>query len=294
MRKATAIMLALTSVMLIAAIVPAHGTIIGTTNWIAPIIKNQNDAFFGYVNEGYQAGSNAQFYLNIRNPFASSTSIAMNVSNVTVEFDWGMNYSDPNAIYSRSSPWRISPDSSRVLLVTIPVESNTSIASNFVLHTYTIFVEYVNASGGVDSYDTTSGSGFAVLSSTQAQDITLQNQLGEYSLYPTFLTSQAKEQLLQAQIAKNLGDAAYKNGDFSGASSYYTNASTLIQSAYSDEYDKTLQFENAFLGVANGAVNMLNMMGIGYTLFGIGFFFMGIGVLVYLVRKSGQKQNPPQ
>jgi hypothetical protein len=36
------------------------------------------------------------------------------------------------------------------------------------------------------------------------------------------------------------------------------------------------------------------MMGVGYALFGIGFLFMGIGVVVYLVRKSGQPKAQPQ
>lgn len=293
MKKSIVILVALSSIVLIAAIAPVY-SFVGGYNWIAPLVKNQYDTFYGdTISVGYEAGSSASFYLNIINPTGNQI---YNISAIKVLFDWGINYTDPNANYNSTVPQMVGNQSSHVFTVTIGLPDNT-VASNLMLHSWTIYVEYVNAAGVVINTETLTGVRFAVFSSAQAEAQNLLAQIDQYSFNPPFLTSQAKQTLLQANLALHLGDTAYGKGDFTGAVSYYTNASSLIQSAYSSEYDKSLQFENALLGMAQGAVNMLNMMGIGYTLFGIGFFFMGIGVLVYLVRKSGgqrQQQAPPQ
>jgi hypothetical protein len=291
MKKSYVILSAFALLIISAAVLPAYGNI-ESVNWIAPLVQN-HDSFYGETVTGYQAGSTAEFVIGVRNTLYS---VNMNVSSIKIWFDWGTNYTDNNPTYNASSPQAIGENLLHVFTVSFDLPDNT-IASNLVTHDYVIYVEDVNASGSVIHYYSWFGSNFAVFSSAQADAWNLLKQMDQYDFHPTFLTSQAKQQLLQAQIALNLGDTAYGDGDFNGAVSYYTNASGLIQSAYSSEYDKSLQFENALLGMAQGAVNMLNMMGIGYTLFGIGFFFMGIGVLVYLVRKSGsqrQQQAPPQ
>jgi hypothetical protein len=272
------------------AVLPAHGNI-ESLNWIAPLVNNQYDSFYAEYVTAYQAGSTAQFVISISNTLYS---VNMNISAIKIWFDWGTNYTDTSPTYNTSSPYAIGPGLLHVFTVSFNLPDNT-IASNLVTHNYYIYVEDVNATGSVIHYYSRSGSNFAVFSSAQTDAWNLLKQTDQYDFHPTFTTSQAKQQLLQAQIAQSLGNTAYQDGDFNGAVSYYTNASSLVKSAYSSEYDKSLQFENALLGIAQGAVNMLNMMGIGYTLFGIGFFFMGIGVLVYLVRKSGHKQQaPPQ
>ncbi len=294
MRKTKMILSTLALMLVIAFIRPPAYASINSVHWIAPLVDDF-DSYYGTNIIGYQAGTIAQFAISINDNYASN----MNISAIKIWFDWGVNYTDNNPTFNSTSPAVIGPGLLRVFTVSFTLPDN-SVASNLVTHDYTIYVEDVNTTGGVIPHFafegfTRSGSDFAVLSSAQADAWNMLKQIDQYMNYlPTFMTSQAKQQLLQARIAENLGNTAYDSGDFSGAASYYANASTYIQNAYSDEYDKTLQFENAFLGVANGAVNMLNMMGIGYTLFGIGFFFMGIGVLVYLVRKSGQKQAPPQ
>jgi hypothetical protein len=219
----------------------------------------------------------------------------MNISSIKIWFDWGTNYTDKTPTYNASVPYALGSYVQHVFTVSFDLPDNT-VASNLVTHSYVIYVEDVNATGSMIHYSTSGGEHFAVFSSAQADAWTIWKELNQYDSLPTpvFLTSQAKQQYMQAKIATNLGDAAYGDGDFSGAADNYQNATSLIKSAYQSESDKTLQFENALLGVTQGAVNMLNMVGIGYTLFGIGFFFMGIGVLVYLVRKSGTKgQAPP-
>ncbi len=293
MRKTKMILATLALLLIIAFIRPPAYASISSVHWIAPLV-NDYDSYYGTSIIGYQAENTAEFAISIFDNYASN----MNISAIKIWFDWGVNYTDSNPTYNSTSPAVIGPGLLRVFTVSFTLPDNT-VASNLVTHDYIIYVEDVNSTGGVIphfSFEgfTRSGSDFVVLSSAQADAWTMLKQIDEYDFHPAFMTSQAKQQLLQAQIAESLGNMAYENGDFSGAASYYTNASSFIQNAYSDEFDKSLQFENALLGVANGAVNMLNMMGIGYTLFGIGFFFMGIGVLVYLVRKSGQKQAPPQ
>jgi hypothetical protein len=293
MRKSIIVLSTLALLLIVAfARLPAQGSI-ESVHWIAPLVNDEHDGYYGAYVAGYQAGSTAEFIISVTNDLYSGS---MNVSAIKIWFDWGVNYTDNNPTYNASSPVAIESGLLRVFAVSFDLPDNT-VASNLVTHNYRIYVEDVNSTGGLIHHYTYYGSDFAVFSSAQANAWNLMKQIDQYNFYTTFLTSQAKQQLLQAQIALNLGDAAYDDGDFGGAVSYYTNASSLIQNAYSSEYDKSLQFENALLGVTQGAVNMLNMMGIGYTLFGIGFFFMGIGVLVYLVRKSGQRQQqapPPQ
>jgi hypothetical protein len=123
----------------------------------------------------------------------------------------------------------------------------------------------------------------------------LERDIGIYtSGFTTFFTSNGRVLYQQAQFMRGQGDNAYTKGDFSGAVTYYENATSLFQAAWGNETGKVAAFEDAFLNMINAGQNVLNMMGIGYALFGIGFLFMGIGVLVYLVRKSGQPKAPPQ
>jgi hypothetical protein len=108
------------------------------------------------------------------------------------------------------------------------------------------------------------------------------------------MTTKGRQLLQQAQFTKTQGDDAYGKGDFTGAVTFYENATSLYDAAWGNETGKTIAFEDAFLNLVNSGQNVLNMMGVGYALFGIGFLFMGIGVVVYLVRKSGQPKAQPQ
>jgi hypothetical protein len=287
MKKFGMILSALAVLALVAAAVPARASIT-SHNWIAPLIKDHYDDFYGATVTGYQAGSTATLAVNVYNHFGSWQ---MNVSAVRIVFDWGRtNYTSDSSIFNATSPVEIPAGESRVLSVSFTLPDIT-VASNLVTHGYTIYVDDVNATHGlVDPASNwpSSGDHFVVYSSAQADAMTLTKGFDKYNWNTVFFTSQARQMLMDANGFRDQGDDAYESGDFTGATNYYKNATTAIENAYGNETKVVTAFENALLTLANNGGNMLNMIGIGYALFGIGFLFIGIGAMVWLVRKSGQ------
>jgi len=295
MRKLNTVLTGLIVTMLIATAVPASATI-QSYNWISPLVKNQFDDFYGATITGYEALTTATLIVNINDHLGSD----MNISAIKVWFDWGVNYTDSSLVsmFNESNPFVIKSGEAHVFTVNFDLP-DTTVASNLVTHSFRIYVEDVNATSGsvrqLNSNPSVGGSGFAVFSDTQVQAITLERDISIYTAgMTTFMTSKGRQLYQQAQFMKGQGDNAYTKGDFSGAVTYYENATSLFEAAWGNETGKISAFEDAFLNMINAGQNVLNMMGVGYALFGVGFLFMGIGVLVYLVRKSGQPKAPPQ
>lgn len=288
MKRHNIMLLALVTLVLLSTVGYANASI-SSYNWIAPLVKNESDSFYGVSVTGYETGSTATLVVNVYNHFGS---VDMNISTVGVKFDWGESYNSTEVNMTNVFP--IKPSESHVFTVTFTVPDTTK-ASNLVTHTYEIYAEDVNATTGpkklLYSNWPLSRSIFVVFSSTQASAKDLQRDLTKYPWGYTipyfFYTSKAKELYILANGAKTQGDNAYERGDFSGAVSHYQNALTNIENAWSNETGTISGFETALKDLIDSGQNVLNMVGWGYALFGIGFIFMGIGVLVYLVRKSG-------
>lgn len=288
MKKHDVTLLALVTFVLLSAVGPVNASI-SSINWIAPLVKNESDSFYGVSVTGYKTGSTATLVVNVHNHLWAAD---MNISTVGVRFDWGESYNSTEV--SMTSPFPIESGESHVFTVTFTVPATTK-ATNLATHTYEVYAEDVNTTMGpkklLNNNSPWYGSNFVVFSSTQTNAKDLQRELTKYAwgyTIPSFLyTSEAKELYILANGAKTQADNAYKRGDFSGAVSYYQSALNNIENAWSNETGTISGFETALKDLIDSGHNVLSMVGWGYALFGIGFILMGIGVLVYLVRKSG-------
>lgn len=287
-------------VLVLTANAPSVHASITNWNWIGAVTKGTFDDFYGVPITAYEENTTAIFVLNVYNDYTFAFANQINVSAVKVGFDWGQNYTSSEC--SITDPFVIPLYQSHLFTVTFTVPS-VLVASNFVTHSYTAFVEQVNSTSGAQQMITPtwtqSGSGFAVFSSDQTDAYESREQIDAYPSTTTIgglpiLTAQARELIVQSTVAKTLADNYYMQGDFSSAKQYYGNSLNYIQEAFSNETQQWTSIENSLTNLINGGSSLLMFQGYAWLLFGFGFLLMGIGVLIYLARKrTPPRTNPP-
>ncbi|MEM3458008.1 MAG: hypothetical protein QXN36_04740 [Candidatus Bathyarchaeia archaeon] len=259
---------------------PAKATI-SSHNWIDALLKDETDSFLGYVSAGYKTGSTAILKVNVYNHLSDT----MNITAVYVGFDWGINYSSTEVNLTELLIYRLPPGLSHVFTITFTVP-DTTVASNIVKHSYTIYIEDVNAVGtNLGSNTPQGGSNFAVLSDEQADAIELRREINKYSSGYMSLTAKARELFRKAEATEDIADDDYKKGRFSDAVSNYQDALSLYQDAWNSETETFLGFEKAFKDILSNGAGAITMVGLGYIVFGLGWVFIGIGIIIYAVRK---------
>ncbi|MCL6577915.1 MAG: hypothetical protein K6T73_00825 [Candidatus Bathyarchaeota archaeon] len=270
----------LTAFALFATVRPIQAHI-SSHNWIDAMLKDENDSFLGLVSAGYKTGSTAILKVNVYNHLSDT----MNITAVYVGFDWGINYSSTEVNLTELLIYRLAPGMSHVFTITFTVP-DTTVASNIVKHSYTIYVEDVNAVGtNLGSNSPQGGSNFAVLSDEQADAIELRREINKYLSSYLFFTAKARELSLMAGGAKSMADNDYQKGRFSDAVSNYQEALSHYQDAWSSETESVLGFEKAFEDILTNGAGAITMVGWGYVIFGLGWVFIGIGIIIYAVRK---------
>jgi hypothetical protein len=268
----------------------AHASITNY-NWIGTLARNSIDDFYGASITGYEENTTANLVVNVYNDYYG---FQVNVSKVTVGFDWGVNYTSSEC--SITNPYAVLPYESHVFTVTFIVPS-VLMASNFVTHGYVIYVEHVNSTTGnkgLVSAWTRSDDGFVVFSSDQADARNFKKQV---EAYPTtsingipILTAKARELIVQSTIAKTLASNYYSQGDFANAKKYYGDSLNDIQQAFSNDTDELSSIETSLAGLLKSGGDLLMFQGYAWLLIAIGFLLMGIGVLVYLTRKRPEQK----
>jgi hypothetical protein len=272
---------------------PAANASISNYNWIGTLTRNNYDQFYGTSITAYEEGTYANLVVNVNN-----NGVQINVSAVKVGFDWGINYTSSEC--SINNPFVIPFGQSHVFTLNFTIPS-ALLASNLVVHSYTVYAELVNSTSGnkqiVESW-TQSGTGFAVFSSDQADAY---NYKKELDAYPTtsyynipLLTAEARELMLESNVAKSVASDSYGRGDFSTAKTLYKNSLDFIQQAFSNETEKWSTFENSLANLLQGSGNLLTFQGYAWLLFGIGFLLISIGVIVYLARKRPEPRTISQ
>ncbi len=275
---------------LLAASITSTNASISSHNWIGSLIRNTHDSFYGTTITGYEEGSTAQLVVNVYNDYWFMGGYRqVNISAVIVEFDWGQNFSSTEATTANTFP--IPPLESHVFTLSFTVPSASDV-SNLVTHSYRVIVEHVNSTGGDKKDWTDGGYAFAVFSSNQADAYRAKREIEAYpTLYLPFLTAKARELLTRSSVAESMGSSEYRAGNFGSAKTYYEDASSLLQQAYSNETDRWGSFEYTFESLLKGAEMLLMYQGYAWLIIGIGFFLISIGVVVYLVRKSGTPKS---
>jgi hypothetical protein len=246
----------------------------------------------------------------------------VNITAVSVVFDWGGNYTllvSPVYILNATIPL-----AAFTVSFTVP---STTVASNMFLHTFSIYVQYVTSSGP-GTFPPSTGASFAVYSATQTDAQALKQTANSYSLPSGGFSSVEARILWQQGIAEvSKGDTSYMLGNFAGARIYYQNAindyaqANAAETAYSQDYresqtnqnnaysnyynayasysNKTAEAAttsaNADIIQANAAMTQADAASkqadaaltnaYGWMAIGIGWILIGVGAIVYGLRR---------
>jgi hypothetical protein len=284
-----------TLILLSTATVHSAHASISDYNWIGALARNSLDDFYGTTITAYEENTSASLVVNVYNDYHG---FQINVSKVTVGFDWGTNYTSGEC--SLINPYPIPAYESHVFTVTFTTPS-VLMASNFVTHGYVIYVEHVNSTTGGKGFVsawTRNDNGFVVFSNDQADARNLKRQV---EAYPTtsingipIITAKARQLIVQSNVAKTLASNYYTQGDFTNAKKYYGDSLTDIQQAFTNDTDELSSIENSLAGLLKSGGDLLMFQGYAWLLIAIGFLLMGIGVLVYLTRKRPEQKTTQQ
>jgi hypothetical protein len=251
----------------------AHAQDISGFNWIGTS-RSGSDPFYGGNVVGYQTGNTATLAINFGSNPGDPT---VNVTKVTIYFDWGVNYT------AIGVPSIINSGVLHTFTIAFTVPS-TATATNLVIHSYTIFVEFKNVPSTGNRARTISGSNFVVYSVDQASAMKYMTSLGGPTgsgyVFSTFRTSQASALAAQAASEANLGQSLYASGDFTNAKIHLANANNLLGNATSIEQSRGSALD--FSGIVSGW---------GGLLLGIGATIIGVSALIFVVQRRRQTHS---
>ncbi len=266
------------------AVNPAKGWIEERT-WLGSMYSWGTDPYYGVAVYGYIEGSTALLTVEVRNHLTT----LMNVTEVTVGFDWNRNYTN-----TLSTPLKLQGGETRVIAVTFVVP-NITIASNLYPHGYTIYVKHINATGAlVDTmkWAFTSDPRFAVYTQEQYEAREMSRILSGMSM-PLFNSTAAKLSWSKASNETSIAAILYEQGDFTGAKDHYSRALSYRDEAFETEETITGGVQGAELSLVNamaksydaqanylnGLSNMWILIGVATVLFAIGYIIRGLGAL---------------
>ncbi len=255
-------------------------------NWVGTVYRGY-DSFYGAYVYAYKTGSTAQLLVTVDSDYYAGWPIydyvQVNVSAVKVWFDWGVNYTSTEC--SEANPKALPPYETYTFRVNFTVPS-TDVASNWVSHTYRVYVEHVNGTAGpkgiVGTWTYTPSYRFAVYSTEQANAQETSQKVSVMLASPPTLTSSEADTLWSEAILKSSEGSMYMaRGDFTMADSSYQAALSLIDQALSVEKSRGTALENAQMNSYNAALIRAS----GWVLIGLGAIAFGVGITLYAVRK---------
>lgn len=273
---------------------------INETMWLQPTFQG-SDSFYDATVTAYTEGSTAMLAVTVDRDSAPASPI--NITAISVIFDWGGNYT-----MALATPFVLDDTITQAsFTVTFTVPPTTE-ASNLFLHTYRVNVKYVTDSGP-SMFTTVPPDFFAVYSTGQA-DAQTQGQTAKGYNKPAglfdggFESPQANILWEKGRAELGKGDAAYNQGNFVAAKTYYQNAVTLFEQAYTTETsqdprapqanatttqaDASMITANAATTQAEAALRQADATltnAYGWLAFGIGWILVGIGAIIYGLRR---------
>jgi len=214
---------------------------IDTVNWIGEY--HYYDPYWGAFNlRTFEEGTTAQLAVRVYNNWGYD----LNVSAVIVYMDWNLNYSSTQV--SDTNPSVMPPVTYRTFLITFTVPDVTT-ASNLYSHSYTVYVNYVNATGHTHNFGvpSTYSSGFYVYSNEQKECMRLYDELqamfDTYGASPGFDSNEAYVMWREGYMLQQLAYNAHKYGAFTDAMNYYDDALDKMNTALGTEADYDLEWE---------------------------------------------------
>jgi len=260
---------------------------IESTSWLGSFYTWGTDTYYGKAVYGYEENTQATLLVETENHLAT----LMNVSAIIVGFDWSKNYTT-----TFSSPVSLTAGETRFFTVTLTVP-NASDVSNLYLHGYTVYVKYVNSTGGLVGTMTlafTSNPLFAIYSKDQADAREISKIISGISP-PTdgFNSTAAKLSWAKANNETTIAGTLYRQGDFAGAKTHYSKALEYINQAFDIEEALSGGIQDAQLALIeaqaksyeatanylNGLSSMWVLIGVAAVLFAIGYIIRGFAAL---------------
>ncbi|HZY95131.1 MAG TPA: hypothetical protein VFE98_09820 [Candidatus Bathyarchaeia archaeon] len=273
---------------LLALVLPAAHAQTITNNWTGTAFTG-TDPYYGALVHAYKTGTTATLIVSIQNTFPPGPPVRyMNVTSVIFAPDWGTNTTVTN-----SPPIRINPGQQGIVTVSITVPA-TTVATNLVRHSYTVYVTYTTPPPGPAGVQTTSigpTDDFAVYSVDQAADIAL---IQQYALTlsscpsPAFKSSEAVSLCLQAASQLVQGAVLYSTGNFTGAKTLLQNGASLWNQAVSTESSKGASIQQATIQGSQAAIQASQAAvwaSYGSLLLGAGALVGAVAALVYALRR---------
>lgn len=312
MRKISATLLFLLSASLasISMISPAMAEIQRFT-WLPPYLEKGYSSYYGGYVVVYRHGSTAELMVPVYNNVYGD---GLNVSKVTISFDWGQN----KTLDLSGNIRQVDFGGTEIFTVTFTASAIEAVSSEWA-HTYIIYVEHVNATTepnkivgtwSVDWNDFPSPDyKFVVFSADQADAVDLSDEYDSYaSAYPlSYFDSVNGSQLRgQALIEAYLGDIYYSRGEYASARMQYQTALDLYGQALTAERNWAttiaeaeldvilteaavdMKYADAAMTTAEAALmnaNAIVNQSYAWILFGLGFVIFGLAGLVYATRK---------
>ena len=271
--------------------------------WLPPYVSKVDGSYVAYRN-----GSTAKIVIPVYNDIVGAVN-GLNVSKVIVSFDWGGATSNKTLDLS-ASPVKINWHTTSTFTVSFTADATEAVSSSW-RHTYTVYVENVNASGVKtitlsipwDYFGSSNRWMYVVYSTSQSNALDLQVQYNAYAnSYPlTYFTDTSAKQLAgQAQMEGTIAGNYYTSSqDYTSSNTHYQNALNLYSSALTAQASYGTKVQDANLNAtltqnllakaeANAALvaatAILNQS-YAYMLFGIGFVIISIGLLIYLAKR---------
>ncbi|OLE86273.1 MAG: hypothetical protein AUF79_15630 [Crenarchaeota archaeon 13_1_20CM_2_51_8] len=245
--------------------------------WINTTFTGQ-DPLFGFTTvNAYGTGVTATLQLATSNGFGTIT-----VTSYNLAMDWGTNYT--------ATSLTTAVKHGTIVLWTITFTApSTSTASNMVMHSGSLVVNYTDAFGNKNQRFFVGVPEVVIYSSDQATAISLMQQTsflasGGISIcsFDTLKSSQAVSLCAQATQQNILGRNAYSMGNFTAAKTYFQNSVNDWNSALSTETS------------TGGGLQLSNTIGgYGSLLLGIGALVGGVAGILYAMRRpKGMGMTP--
>lgn len=289
------VFLSLSALFSLSVTVPVQGGSIETmTRWTNYAFRG-TDAFYDKDVVAYKADSTAILVASVKNDL----DVRINVSVVGISFDW---QKPEDGWYNSTQVSEENPlvlESNETVYFTVNFTTPTIDMARTVLHDYTVYVEYVNATGHPGRWEETrttlfgnDNQYFVVYSADQANSKQM-NQTIAGIQEPTWNTTKAKLLWQRAMNESTMAGYYYSLGDFSQAVVHYGKALSLIDEAFTYEETKGAASEDVVITLLeaqvkwyegwsnfyNGLSNMWTLIGVALVLFALGYILRGLAEL---------------
>lgn len=239
---------------------------ISSHEWLNTVYSGTEDPYFRGTNiAAYQAGGTAKLVATVANTSGHDISIDYG----RLKLGWSTVEEEAD-----TRPLTIAKGEYALFVWEFAVPDVTT-ASNLILHTYEINVQYDETGGISGRIWTVDGGNLAVYSPEQAACRDSIDKWNANSGAYTIWGYEGREMMTEASYSYNKAEDQYARGDFSEADTNYEEAVTKQEKAIAADVGKALTDQSAQTLEGTGG-----MKGTGYLIAGIGILVAGVGVLL--------------